>query len=148
MTLRMRFLLLIPAVIALGGLVGCGNKPQAEPGAAPTAPAAAAAQTPANAAATEKQATTIWVSRCVTCHGEKGLGDGAASLGLVPPPRNFSDPAWQASVTDEHIEKIIMYGGSAVGKSPGMPPNPDLMAKKDVVAALRAHVRSLSKPQN
>jgi hypothetical protein len=31
-----------------------------------------------------------------------------------------------------------------VGKSPAMPANPDLMAKPEVVAALRAHVRGLA----
>ena len=58
--------------------------------------------------------------------------------------RNFRDPAWQQSVTDQHIEQIVQYGGAAVGKSPAMPANPDLMSKPEVVAALRAHVRSLS----
>ena len=53
---------------------------------------------------------------------------------------------WQATVTDDYLEKIIAYGGIEVGKSAGMPPNPDLMAKKEVVAALRAKVRSLAKP--
>jgi hypothetical protein len=55
------------------------------------------------------------------------------------------DPSWQTSVTDEHLEKIVMYGGAAVGKSPTMPGNPDLMAKPEVVKALVAHVRGLAK---
>ena len=38
---------------------------------------------------------------------------------------------------------IIKFGGAAVGKSPAMPPNPDLVAKAEVVTALREHVRSL-----
>ena len=63
----------------------------------------------------------------------------------MPRPRNLQDAAWQLSVSDEHIEKIVQYGGAAVGKSPAMPPNPDLMSKPEIVAALRAHVRALSK---
>jgi len=63
----------------------------------------------------------------------------------VPPPRNFQDAAWQASVSDQHIEQIIQYGGAAVGKSPTMPSNPDLMSKAEVVAALREHVRGLAR---
>ena len=70
--------------------------------------------------------------------------DGPGSAGLVPAPRNLQDPEWQTSVTDEHIEKIILYGGAAVGRSPAMPANPDLMAKKPVVAALRQHIRGLA----
>jgi hypothetical protein len=44
-------------------------------------------------------------------------------------------------VTDEHLEKIVMYGGAAVGKSPSMPGNPDLMSKPEVVRGC-AHLRS------
>ncbi|MCB9476716.1 MAG: c-type cytochrome [Deltaproteobacteria bacterium] len=65
-----------------------------------------------------KEAANIFDTRCMPCHGAKGAGDGPASKGLTPPPRNFQDSEWQKSVTDEHIEKIIKYGGAAVGKSP------------------------------
>ena len=110
---------------------------------APTAPAAAA---PAAAAPTaQAEAEKIFSERCVTCHGANGAGDGPASAGLVPKPRNFQDPAWQQSVSDQHIEQIVQYGGAAVGKSPTMPANPDLTSKPEVVAALRAHVRGLAK---
>jgi hypothetical protein len=45
--------------------------------------------------------------------------------------------------------KIVSYGGAAVGKSPTMPGNPDLLAQRDVLAALAAHIRNLraSQPQ-
>lgn len=89
----------------------------------------------------EAQAKEIYAGRCTPCHGAKGAGDGAASKGLTPPPRNFGDPAWQQSVTDEHIEKIIKYGGVAVGKSPAMPANPDLNGKPQVIIELREIVR-------
>jgi mono/diheme cytochrome c family protein len=124
------------------------EKPAPTPVAAEPAPAApptakeapAATPVPANAAA---EAQTIFQTRCSVCHGPSGKGDGPGSAGLDPKPRNFTDPAWQAQVTDEHLEKIITYGGAAVGKSPAMPPNPDLTGKPEVVAALRAYVRTL-----
>jgi mono/diheme cytochrome c family protein len=115
----------------------------ATPPAAPAAPAPAA---PAAASASARdEALQIFQTRCVTCHGPQGEGNGPGSAGLTPPPRNFRDPAWQTSVTDEHIEQIIQYGGAAVGRSPAMPANPDLTSKPEVVAALRAHVRSLGR---
>lgn len=89
------------------------------------------------------EAEEIFSSRCMPCHGPKGGGDGPASAGLTPPPANFQKAEWQKTVTDEHIEKIIQYGGVAVGKSPAMPPNPDL-ADKPVVKGLREHIRNLS----
>lgn len=103
-----------------------------------TAPRAAMAQAGGDPKA---QAQEIFANRCTPCHGPSGKGDGPASKGLTPPPRNFSDPAWQASVTDEHIEKIIKFGGAAVGKSPAMPANPDLMSKPQVVTELKNIVR-------
>ena len=116
-------------------------KPEAPPAAAPAAPAPAAPAVPADFA--KQKAAEIFSTRCFTCHGEKGAGDGPGSAGLTPPPRNFQDPAWQASVTDEHLAKIIQYGGFAVGKSPAMPGNPDLVAQPEVVKALIALIRSL-----
>ena len=90
------------------------------------------------------EAEQIFATRCLPCHGSQGRGDGPGSAGLAPRPRDFTNPQWQASVTDERIEKIIQYGGSAVGLSPVMPPNPDLATRIEVVQALRAHVRSLA----
>ena len=76
------------------------------------------------------------------CHGAGGKGDGQAAAALNPKPRNYTDKAWQATVPDAEIEKAILEGGAAVGKSNLMPPNPDLKDKPDVVRALRAKVRS------
>ena len=122
---------------------GAGPTEVAKPSSAPaTAPAAAPTQ---SSDAARAEAQEIFASRCTPCHGATGGGDGAASAGLTPPPRNFHDKAWQSAVTDEHIEKIIQYGGAAVGKSPAMPSNPDLMSKPEVLAALREHIRSLGK---
>lgn len=116
----------------------------AAPGAAaaPAAPAAPAVEiTPAARA----EADQVFATVCFTCHGASGAGDGPASAGFPVKPRNFSDPAWQASVTDEHIEKVILQGGPAVGKSPLMPPNPTLDGKPAVLAALREKIRGFGK---
>ena len=91
--------------------------------------------------AATKEAAEIYTARCALCHGASGKGDGAAAAALNPKPRDYSDPAWQGSVTDEEIEKIIVAGGTAVGKSVMMPANPDLESKPDVVKALRASIR-------
>lgn len=95
--------------------------------------------------AARKEADEIFAGRCTPCHGPTGAGDGPASKGLTPPPRNFHDKAWQTGASDEHIAKIIQFGGAAVGKSPAMPPNPDLMGKPAVIAALREKIRSFGK---
>ena len=93
----------------------------------------------------KKEAAEVFKTRCTPCHGAAGKGDGAASASLDPKPRDFSEPSWQQATTDEHIEKIIVYGGAAVGKAPTMPGNPDLSSKKDVVTALRVQIRNFKK---
>lgn len=95
-------------------------------------------------AAAVQEADTVWQQRCTTCHGPAGKGDGAAAVALNPKPRDFSSAEWQKGVTDEHIEKVIVEGGQAVGLSMLMTANPDLASKPDVVKALREHVRALA----
>jgi mono/diheme cytochrome c family protein len=94
-----------------------------------------------SAAATAK-AKEIFAQRCTPCHGPSGLGDGPASASLNPHPRNFHDKEWQKSVTDDHIMTIIKVGGAAVGKSPAMPSNPDLVNDPATVSALKDVIRS------
>ena len=109
-------------------LVAACKKPEggtSESQAAPTA-------TSSTAAGGEEDAHELFTTRCVPCHGAQGKGDGPGSAALNPKPRNYTDPTWQASVTDEQIKKTILYGGAAVGKSPNMPANPDLDGKPEL----------------
>ena len=94
--------------------------------------------------AAEKEAQDIFKNRCTMCHGQSGKGDGPAGAALNPKPRNWTDTEWQKVVTNEEIEKAILGGGQAVGKSVLMPANPDLANKPEVVKALRQIVRSYS----
>jgi mono/diheme cytochrome c family protein len=135
--------------LATALLVGCSkseeNKASPTPAPKPTtAPAATAttADTTGSAGGGSAEAKTIFTTRCATCHGTDGKGKGPASITLNPKPRNYTDVAWQKSVTDDHIREIIVKGGAAVGKSPLMPPNPDLENKPAVVTSLVAMVRA------
>ena len=94
--------------------------------------------------AAEKEAQDIFKNRCTMCHGQSGKGDGPAGAALNPKPRNWTDAEWQKVVTNEEIEKAILGGGQAVGKSVLMPANPDLASKPEVVKALRQIVRGYS----
>lgn len=105
---------------------------------------AATGVTPASAPADPKAIKEMFDTRCGACHGTSGKGDGPGAAALNPKPRNYSDKAWQASVTDEQIKKTIVYGGAAVGKSPNMPGNPDLDGKPEVVDGLVKIVRSFA----
>ena len=89
-----------------------------------------------------KEAKQVWETRCVNCHGNKGLGDGPGAAALNPKPRSFSDKQWQMKTKDEDIAKVIVEGGKAVGMSEAMAANPDLKDKPEVVDELVKIVRS------
>lgn len=138
-----RTLWLAAAVLGAGGLLACGGGKEqpATSGAETTATAQTAAATPD----AKQEAQQIFSSRCSVCHGATGHGDGPGAAALTPKPRNYHDKAWQDSVTDDEIEKAIVYGGAAVGRSPSMVANPDLGNKPEVVAALKDMIRQFGK---
>ncbi|HVC44467.1 MAG TPA: c-type cytochrome [Candidatus Binataceae bacterium] len=91
------------------------------------------------------QAAEIFTSRCATCHGDQGRGNGPAAANLNPPPIDFHSRKWQRSVTNARIAQAIVQGGKAVGLSAEMASNPDLENEPAVVAALVERVRKLGK---
>jgi len=117
------------SALAMALLLACGG-PQSAPGHA------------SPSAADRAEADSLFATRCASCHGPNGEGNGPAAAGLDPKPRNYHDLTWQTATTDAEIEKAILDGGEAVGKSPAMAPNPDLQSKPGVVAALREKIRS------
>lgn len=114
--------------LALTTLLACGPPPE-QPG-----PAAKAA------------ARDLWQTRCVTCHGPQGRGDGPSGRALIQRPRDFHDASFQARATDDHLRRVIVEGGHAVGLSRDMAANPDLESRPAVVDELVQIVRSFSAP--
>ena len=88
-------------------------------------------------------ANQFYKDKCVTCHGNTGKGDGPGAANLDPKPRSLSDAKWQGTVDDAHLRSVIIGGGMAVGKSPVMPPNPELKSKPEVVEGLVQFIRGL-----
>ena len=134
MTLNRRSIVWFAATLLLAS---CGKKEQDEQPAPATQPASTSPAPAADPVAAAKQ---VFSQRCVPCHGATGQGDGPASATLEPKPRKYADKEWQASVTDDYLEKAIKFGGAGVGKSPAMPNNPDL--SPEVIKALKDIVRA------
>lgn len=124
-------------------VVGCSSHGQTGNGASSAQAESNSAPTVTIAPEARKEAQQTFSTQCATCHGPQGRGDGPGAARLNPKPANFTDPNWQKSVTDDQIEKVIVYGGAAVGKSPAMPANTDLQNHPAVVAALRQMIRQL-----
>jgi cytochrome c553 len=126
--------------------VACGGGDGKSSGGATASATAAStgAPKPASKELSEVEIAKAYEMRCSSCHGKTGKGDGPGAAALTPKPRDYTDKAWQATVTDEEIKKAIIYGGAAVGKSPSMPAAPDLEQKPKLVDALVKKVRSFA----
>ena len=152
----MRRTILCLTLAAPFALMGCpGEKKADKPATTAAAATSKPAEKPAEPAKAEPaaagvsaealaEAKTIFETRCSTCHGPEGAGDGPAAAALNPKPRTLKDPAWQKTVDDAHLAKVIVKGGESVGLSPLMTANPDLEAKPEVVKGLVQIVRGLS----
>jgi mono/diheme cytochrome c family protein len=55
-------------------------------------------------------ARTVYMDKCVQCHGETGKGDGAEAASYYPRPTSFLDTRHMNSVTDGEIFYQISQG--------------------------------------
>lgn len=76
---------------------------------------------------------TLFGSRCASCHGAAGRGDGMAAPGPVP---DFTDPELQSGRTDEALARVIVEGRGL------MPAFGDELTEAGVAAMVR-YVRRL-----
>lgn len=86
----------------------------------------------------------LYQMRCTPCHGPDGKANTPTAQALNPKPRDHTDGAYMNALTNEHLAKVIKEGGTAVGKSPLMPPQTDL--KDSQVQDLVAYIRALAVP--
>jgi mono/diheme cytochrome c family protein len=86
----------------------------------------------------------LYQQRCAPCHGPDGKANTPTAQALNPKPRDHTDGVYMNQLSDEQLFKVIKQGGTAVGKSPVMPPQADLSDKQ--VQDIIAFVRSLALP--
>ena len=124
---------LVIAILLLLALLpgGCGKASQPPPGQGSGGPLS--------------EAEVMFNTKCARCHGLHGAADGPTTDSLQPRPRNYTDPAWQASVTDDQIKEIIVRGGMNMGKSPAMPGNPTLKNRPELLDGLVKLIRGFGK---
>ena len=140
-TNRLAAVLALTALTALTALACSKSEDKGTKPATNREPEPTSTSTPFAGKIDMDKAQVIFNERCAACHGTEGKGNGPASAALNPKPRNYSDKAWQAAVTDDQLRKTIVLGGAAVGKSPIMPASPDLDEKPEVVEGLVKIVR-------
>ena len=70
----------------------------------------------------------LFGQRCASCHGNGGAGDGpvAAAFPADQKPRNLTEAKFKYATDDAKMLNLLHKGGSGVGLSALMPPQPDL----------------------
>jgi mono/diheme cytochrome c family protein len=93
----------------------------------------------------ESQGKQLFYVYCVWCHADSTEAGPSNRSNLNPVPPLINDGAVLNSVSDSDLETIITLGGSAVGKSAGMPPYGATLKKADI-AAIIAYMRAVAQP--
>ncbi|MEW6684356.1 MAG: c-type cytochrome [Nitrospirota bacterium] len=55
---------------------------------------------------------------CFVCHGQTGVGDGSAAVGLDPSPRNFTNAAFHRARTDGELMWVLKNGSAGTAMVP------------------------------
>lgn len=74
----------------------------------------------------------VFQRTCSGCHGPDGRG--VMRLGLVKPPRDLTDPAFHAQVTDADLRRVIRTGKNQMPAFGGLMGDEDL---SNVIAFIR-----------
>lgn len=129
-------------VVLVVALAACGSEAAGGEHVASSEPAeeTAPAITPEDRAAARDR----FENHCASCHGMDGRGRGPVAASLNPSPRDWTDPDWQASVTDEDLRIVILEGGKGLGLSSLMPAS-RLADRPGVVEGLVGIVRGFGK---
>ena len=91
----------------------------------------------------ETDGRRLFAHYCVTCHGERGEGDGQNASSLDPPPPDFRSSL--NAHRPAYWKQIIEAGSLAVGRSPLCPPWGRVLAADDI-AALVGYLEVLARP--
>ena len=61
---------------------------------------------------------TLYLTRCVSCHGERGRGDGVLSKTMIgPKPRDFVEDPWKYGTQPEQVLAVVTNGAKGTSMS-------------------------------
>lgn len=148
--MRMRASFAMLLLGSLGGLCACGKKGEAPKEdvlrrAYDTEPDWNDAQHIIALGYQEAQGKRIFYAQCVWCHADATPAGPSNRSNVTPVPPLMNDGAVLNAESDEYLQNIITLGGSAMGKSPMMPPYGRVLSENDI-RALIAFTRTIAQP--
>jgi len=63
-----------------------------------------------SSAADGSRGRIVYSKNCAVCHGDKGDGHSRAEFSLMPPPRDFTNPAARAELSAQRMITSVTYG--------------------------------------
>ncbi|MGH7906186.1 MAG: c-type cytochrome [Candidatus Binataceae bacterium] len=85
-------------------------------------------------------AQTLYMTRCASCHGVSGHGDGPRARSLEHKPHDFNDCDWMSMMSNPTLFLAIENGGLSIGPASGMPAYAGKLSEKQM-AALVNYIR-------
>ena len=93
----------------------------------------------------QAEGKNLYTTYCVTCHGDKGKGDGVAAKGLPAKPADHTSGEVMNKLNDKFLIEVISKGGGAVGKSSFMPSWGAALSEKQI-RDIVAYIRTIAVP--
>ena len=93
----------------------------------------------------QAQGKRIFYQDCVWCHADATPAGPSNRSNVNPNPPLMNDGATLNGESDEYLQNIITLGGSAMGKSPMMPPYGRTLTQEEIRAVI-AYARAIAQP--
>jgi mono/diheme cytochrome c family protein len=93
----------------------------------------------------QAQGKRVFYQYCVWCHTDATPAGPSNRSNLTPVPPLLTDGTTLNAESDEYLQNIITLGGSAMGKSPMMPPYGRTLSPEEI-RFLIAYTRAIAQP--
>jgi mono/diheme cytochrome c family protein len=93
----------------------------------------------------QAQGKRVFYDKCVWCHADATPAGPSNRSNLMPQPPLLTDGSVMNPLNNAFIRNMVTLGGSALGKSPMMPPWGNTLSDKEI-RAVTAYVRVVAEP--
>jgi mono/diheme cytochrome c family protein len=93
----------------------------------------------------QAQGKRIFYQQCVWCHADSTPAGPSNRSNLTPLPPLLDDGSALNAESDEYMQNIVTLGGTAMGKSPMMPPYGRMLSTEEIRSVI-AFTRAVAQP--